>query len=638
MALNSGTGALSITSTGTVTGNLIYGIYAGNSASGTSLTINAATVAGSWKGISAKNSGSGEMSITSTGLVTSNVSHGIDAKNYASGSSLTINTADITAQNYGIFATNQGSGALSITSTGTISALQGILAFNSGTDLTVTTAAVNVRAGGTIAVNVVNNGTGALSITTTGKLVGPHTGIWAENKATGGSMTINSAAIVGGSGITAINRSSNSLVINSNGAVEATVSMGITAMNLNAAANNSITINAGTITAAGNGIDVSHTGNGAITINSTGAITGAGMGILVNNRTNNNAPATINSSAPITGTGGFAIVLRGDANDIVNLRPGSVINGAIDFGNGNDNMGGTNPNDIDTLNADLGFSGVVTFADRSGSDSALESAPENMSENIALINNGQKAVVLDPSGFAAADLFLYVFPNAVFNSIDNGSIATNRGSTSNGFYSFGGSGLEKRYWASGFSERHDVSADSTSRATPGMDSLAVSAREQNVSSSEMTYWVSSFGGDQKIEAGSSNVDLEHDFFGVMIGAESHVSNGILGLFGGYGMSDVDIDFGSGSTDTITIFGGAYLKRDYGTYRINMALVGLCPVFFTKREWKRQLCTQPHRLGHGSLMHIDTSLFVAPYQIQQSGLIGTESNGDIKVCQSSRQSP
>ena len=46
MLTNNGSGALSITTTGTTTGTNYDGIYANNSSAGTSLTINAATTTG----------------------------------------------------------------------------------------------------------------------------------------------------------------------------------------------------------------------------------------------------------------------------------------------------------------------------------------------------------------------------------------------------------------------------------------------------------------------------------------------------------------------------------------------------------------------------------------------------------------
>jgi hypothetical protein len=194
-------------------------------------------------------------------------------------------------------------------------------------------------------------------------------------------------------------------------------------------------------------------------------------------------------------------------------------------------MGGTNPNDIDTLNAAIGLNTVVTFADASGSDSDLQSAPEFVSSNIALINGGLTAVVVDPSGFAASGVFLGTFTNSIFNSIDNNGAGPETGISTH--------------------------------LGPGVQEYGSGKR----------YWMSGLGGYQQVDAGTSNTALDHRFAGVMVGMENGFDNGTAGFFGGYGISDVTIDYGAGSTNVDSVFGGAYWKKDYGSYRIHMAFAG-----------------------------------------------------------------
>ena len=173
-AYNNGSGILSITTTGAVTGTNADGIYASNI--GTDLTIQAADVSGSYRGIDARNLGSGALSITATGAVTVNTTGtnttGIYAYNGINGTDLTIHAADVSGGADGISAANFGSGALSITTTGLVTGSGtapyngGIVAFNatSGSDLTIQAAAVS---GGSYGIYAQNGG-GALSITTTG--------------------------------------------------------------------------------------------------------------------------------------------------------------------------------------------------------------------------------------------------------------------------------------------------------------------------------------------------------------------------------------------------------------------------------------------------------------------------------------
>ncbi len=136
-AINNGSGALSVTSSGTVTGD--FGIYALNG--GTNLTVSAENVSALWMlngvaisgrvGILGGNFGSGALSITSSGMVTGDI--GIDAETGIGSTDLTISAANVSGASMGIYASSRGSGALSITTTGRVSGdAFGIKAWNLG--------------------------------------------------------------------------------------------------------------------------------------------------------------------------------------------------------------------------------------------------------------------------------------------------------------------------------------------------------------------------------------------------------------------------------------------------------------------------------------------------------------------------
>ncbi|MCP4044694.1 MAG: autotransporter domain-containing protein, partial [Gammaproteobacteria bacterium] len=273
---------------------------------------------------------------------------------------------------------------------------------------------------------------------------------------------------------------------------------------------------------------------GTINITTSGTVSGE-TGIVVNSRAANAAPATITTSAAITGTGGTAIDLQGDANDTVNVLPGASFNGAIDFGNGNDGMGGTNANDIDTLNVAIFTNVEINFADTGGTgqgDTDLQSAPEiiNAPDGL-LINGGTTFVAVDRTGFTANGVLLGTLTNAIFNPLDN-----NRSAPQNVFSTHGGDGP----YEYGNGPR---------------------------------YWLSGFGGYEEVEPGSNNAGIEHSFGAIMIGAEGGFDTGMLGLFGGYGVSGLDFQYSAGETDITTFFGGGYWKQDYGSHRIHLAFAG-----------------------------------------------------------------
>ena len=140
-----------------------------------------AGVTGADSGIRAYNYGTGALSITARGAVTANGLYGygadgIRARN--SGTDLTINAAAVSGARSGIDARNAGSGALSITASGPVVGAgvdgsegggDGIFATNAGTGLTINAAGVRGAHSGIVAFN---DGSGALSITASEAVIG----------------------------------------------------------------------------------------------------------------------------------------------------------------------------------------------------------------------------------------------------------------------------------------------------------------------------------------------------------------------------------------------------------------------------------------------------------------------------------
>jgi autotransporter family porin len=157
-------------------------------------------------------------------------SYGIYAEN--NGTDLTVTAASVSGGAYGIYVHNNGTGALSITATGTVTGTSrhGVYADNRGTALTVSTAAVS---GGRYGIYARNIGSGALSITSTGAVTGTvRDGIYGLNLPGSTDLTIIAAAVSGGdNGIRALNRGSGALSITSTGPVTGTTGRGINALN-----------------------------------------------------------------------------------------------------------------------------------------------------------------------------------------------------------------------------------------------------------------------------------------------------------------------------------------------------------------------------------------------------------------------
>ncbi len=384
-------GALSITTTGTTTGNGTSnpnsGIYAKNK--GTDLTINAATTTGGVYGIFADNIGTGALSITTTGTTTG----GVD----------------------GIQAANSGTGALSITTTGTTTGTSGsgIDAYDSNTG-SVSIRTTGTTTGRTSGISAINYGGGALSITTTGTTTGETgKGIRASNLqyydyARGTSLTINATDTTGETqGIFADNDGTGALSITTTGTTKGTSSYGIWADN--STAGTSLTISAATTTGAADGIYAVNRGTGALSITTSGAITGGtGYGIRTITAANKTTTITLNSGA-VSSTAGLGIFNNG-GNSTTTVNTGASVAGKIVLGDG-----------VDSLNFAGGdFSGVTLFDGGAGTSDILKFSGSSGSVNSTLFSNWETVEINDGSTIA--------FSNSALTA---GTLSINTGGTLN---------------------------------------------------------------------------------------------------------------------------------------------------------------------------------------------------------------
>jgi len=167
---------------------------------------NASTIiTGQDEGIFVLNNGTGATTIVTSGSVTSVSSVGIDVRNSptATNLSITVNAGSvITSDEEGIVADNDGTGALTIVTSGRVTSLgdQGIVAAN---DASATNLSITVNAGSLITsdeegINADNNGTGTSMIIVNGTINAAfEEGIDFDDSGTAGAVTI----IVGETGV-----------------------------------------------------------------------------------------------------------------------------------------------------------------------------------------------------------------------------------------------------------------------------------------------------------------------------------------------------------------------------------------------------------------------------------------------------
>ena len=349
-ARNYGTGAVTITANGNVTGTGNSGIYAGNRnlGTGTDITVTTGagtTVSGFTTGIYAHNYGTGAVTVTANGNVTSAVGYGIYEKNTGTSLSVTTGTGTTVSGAFGIKTLNYGSGAVTITANGNVTGYgsgSGIYARNTstGTGLSVTTGAGTTVSGGINGIDARNSGTGAVTITANGDATGTTgSGIYAKNTGTGTGISVTTAAGTtvsgaGNGGIFASNSGRGAVTITANGNVTGTGgSGGIHFSNSGAGTDVTVTTGAGTTVSSGtDGIFGRNFGSGALTITANGDVTGTGgAGIsLVNYGTD--LSVTVGPGATVSGNSGVAVGNHGTGALTITVAATGTVSGTSGFG------------------------------------------------------------------------------------------------------------------------------------------------------------------------------------------------------------------------------------------------------------------------------------------------------------------
>ena len=338
VAKNTGGGSVTITSTGSVSGNGAEsdGIRAENDSSGVSVTIMAGTVSGARSGIWAKNEGTGDLIVSAAGSVSGSSGHGIHADSSGGGLVAISASGAVTGSgddSDGISAKGDSRGAgISIAAVAVTGGRHGVMASNSGMG------AVNVSVDGAVGagadgdgINAYNAGDSAstdssMTVSVTGAVTAGNFGIKADNQG-GGGLVVRSADVTGGGfAIHARNQSGGSVSVNATGSVMAsgsgTADAAIHAENKSGGMN--LSVSAKTVTGASHGIWASNEGTGFATVSAAGVVNASGTlghGIHVFNAGANDSGSslTIDAGARVTGgdhgisarnTGGGDLVVR----------------------------------------------------------------------------------------------------------------------------------------------------------------------------------------------------------------------------------------------------------------------------------------------------------------------------------------
>ena len=299
--VNTGSGDTTVSTTGDVKGNGVWGVYTLNNATSAATTVNVATATGLADAINAQHYGTGDLKITATGLLTSTAESGIEAYNYIGSGKTVINVADIKAGGYGVyFDSGTSTAGTSITTGNITSGADGIRAFDSGAtgDFSVTTGDVTAASGYGIAAHkdagtgnttiTANNitstangiysdsatGTGGISVTANNITSSAEHGMLIYKSGTGDLNVKTTGAVKGAyTGMRLYNDGAGGdIIVNATGDVTGDREWGIYAENNSAG--KGITVNATNLTGQLDGIHTTQNGTGDVNITTTGTVTG----------------------------------------------------------------------------------------------------------------------------------------------------------------------------------------------------------------------------------------------------------------------------------------------------------------------------------------------------------------------------
>lgn len=318
-----GDGLVTVTSNDAVGENLdairvrTFSVYGGESAG---ITISSTgTATGGRNGIYASNEGVGALTITAADTSGASGS-GINASNAATATDLTIvSSGAATGGLVGISSDNRGSGALAITAAGAEGNSAGIQAINRGTSLTITS--TGEVSGGSYGLFALNEGSGSLTVRSNNAVSGG-TAVDAYNRASGGAMTVTSTGTASGGdiGVDAVHRGAGALTVTSHNA-SGTSQYG---MRIGALGPNVTDLNltsTGDASGGHTGIFAVHTGSGALRLsaNNTSGETANGMLIFSGATTTGLEITTTATGAVSGGVSGIELRSFGVGAKLLNL-------------------------------------------------------------------------------------------------------------------------------------------------------------------------------------------------------------------------------------------------------------------------------------------------------------------------------
>lgn len=528
---------------------------------------NSGTISGAYNGLNIDSGGwdDSTIAITNSGTISGETNSGINLADI-NGQSISIqNSGTISGAQNGIYAEDVQA-EFSLENSGNIYAAGGI-SYLYGVSLQRVDNATIVNSGkisGDYYGLFLNGDESVAKVTNTGTISGYSYGIWSSNTsldlansgtisgginafgddlriANSGSITGDRALYVGADQVSVAN---SGRIAGDDRGLEAGYGGDVSLMNsgtisggdaaVNSYNNTSVSLkNAGTISGGAYGITSS--GDGALSIDNSGTISGGQLGIVAD------TPATITNSGTVSG-GVNSIQFSSNGNTL-NLLPGSVIKGAVDY-----NSTENNATNFGSGSYSLAVDNYETALNQISLNNSRQSLIVSVDSNS---NNGRLEVV-DP-GASSMDAAVRGYTNSVGNVI--GSILNiDVGSSAGGGSESSGTS------ALGYAEEKKPTGSAAAVQKLG-EGTAVD-RFGNL------FWMRAFGG----QTFDNDNDTRSSNYGVAAGVDRQFDDGRFGVLAGYGRIINRADDGSGQTAGNTGFGGVYMRNDFSGMTLDSSLV------------------------------------------------------------------
>jgi len=430
-AHNFGTGTVSVTANGTVTGTAAEGIKAtGNDA----VTISVAdTVTGATRGLSlvGGTGGAGNISVTGAGGFFGGTGDAANIQNNGSGTvTVNISGASGSTGGEGIVVRDTATGGNISVTTGAVTALTAgkdaidVQSQSATANITeVANGDINAGNAGMVAAILNAGGTGNIDVTANGSMTARF-GVDAENFGSGNTSvtTVGPVNVTTGNGIFALTTGGN-VTVNA-GDVTSTGNTAIIAQQTKVAGAGNVDVTAGNVSGT-TGIDAHNFGTGTVSVTANGTVTGtAAEGI----KATGNGAVTISVADTVTGaTNGLSLVGgTGGTGNISVTGAGGFFGGTGDAANIQNNGSGTVTVNISGASGSTGGNGIIVRDTAAGGDisvttgavtaltagkNAIDAQSQSLTANITEVANGD--INAGNAGMVAA-----IFPAAATGNID----------------------------------------------------------------------------------------------------------------------------------------------------------------------------------------------------------------------------